>query len=83
MIQSVASGGSTKAQIPGLTVGGKTGTAELGDGDSHSWFICFAGKPGQPPEIAIAVIVERGGSGSVAALPIAKQLIAAYFANNP
>jgi len=83
MIQSVASGGSTKAQISGLAVGGKTGTAELGDGDSHSWFICFAGKPGQPPEIAIAVIVERGGSGSVAALPIAKQLIEAYFANNP
>ena len=83
MIQSVASGGSTRAQIPGLTVGGKTGTAELGDGDSHAWFICFAGKPGQPPAIAIAVIVERGGPGSVAALPIARQLIEAYFANNP
>lgn len=83
MLQSVISGGSTKAQINGLVVGGKTGTAELGDGDSHSWFICFAGKPNQPPEIAIAVIVERGGPGSVAALPIAKQLIEAYFANTP
>lgn len=83
MLQSVISGGSTKAQINGLVVGGKTGTAELGDGDSHSWFICFAGKPNQPPEIAIAVIVERGGPGSAAALPIAKQLIEAYFANKP
>ncbi len=82
MIATVESGGSTGAQIPGLTVGGKTGTAEIGDGsgDSHSWFIAFAGRPNQPPEIAIAVIVERGGPGSRAALPIAKEVIEAYFA---
>lgn len=82
MVASVESGGSQGAKINGLVVGGKTGTAEIGDGDSHSWFICFAGKPNQPPEIAIAVIVERGGPGSTVALPIAKKVIEAYFASN-
>jgi peptidoglycan glycosyltransferase len=81
MIASVESGGSQGAQISGLVVGGKTGTAEIGDGDSHAWFICFAGKPNQPPEIAVAVIVERAGPGSTNALPIAKQVIEAYFAS--
>jgi peptidoglycan glycosyltransferase len=83
MLASVESGGSTKAKIDGLIIGGKTGTAELGDGQSHSWFICFAGRPNQPPDIAIAVIVERGGSGSGAALGIARQVIEAYYAANP
>ncbi len=82
MLESVDRGGSTKAKIDGLTIGGKTGTAELGDGDSHSWFICFAGKPNQPPDLVIAVIVERGGSGSGAALGIARQLIQTYYATN-
>ncbi len=80
MIGSVESGGSRGAKLDGLVVGGKTGTAELGDGTSHAWFICFAGKPGQPPEIAIAVIVERAGPGSTNALPIARKVIEAYFA---
>lgn len=82
MIATVENGGSSAAKIPGLVVGGKTGTAEIGDGsdESHSWFICFAGRPNQPPEIVVAVIVERGGSGAQAALPIAKEVVQAYFA---
>ena len=80
MISSVEKGGSVNAKINGLTVGGKTGTAELGDGTTHAWFICFAGKPNQAPEIAIAVIVERGGGGGTQALPIAKKVIETYFA---
>jgi cell division protein FtsI/penicillin-binding protein 2 len=81
MVDSVDRGGSTGAKINGLVVGGKTGTAEIGeDGATHAWFICFAGKPNQAPEIAIAVIVERGGGGGTEALPIAKKVIEAYFA---
>lgn len=80
MVGSVESGGSQAAKMNGLVVGGKTGTAELGDGTSHAWFICFAGRPNQPPEIAIAVIVERAGPGSTNALPIARKVIEAYFA---
>lgn len=82
MIATVESGGAQNAKIAGLTVGGKTGTAEIGDGsdDSHAWYIGFAGRPNQPPEIVIAVIVERGGSGGTVALPIANEVIQAYFA---
>lgn len=81
MIASVDRGGATGAKITGLTVGGKTGTAEIGvDDKSHAWFICFAGKPNQPPEIVVAVVVERGGAGSQQALPIARKVLEAYFA---
>jgi penicillin-binding protein A len=82
MLESVDRGGSVDAKIDGLVIGGKTGTAEIGDGDSHAWFICFAGRPNKPPELAIAVIVERGGFGSRAALPIARSMIEAYFAQH-
>ena len=83
MVASVDRGGSTGAKINGITVGGKTGTAEIGiDDATHAWFICFAGKPNQAPEIVIAVVVERGGAGSQQALPIAKKVLEAYFANS-
>jgi penicillin-binding protein A len=83
MISNVdrADGGARNLKINGLVTGGKTGTAEIGeDGATHAWFICFAGKPNQPAEIAIAVIVERGGAGGQQALPIAKRVIETYFA---
>lgn len=78
MIDVVERGGAQDAKIPGLTVGGKTGTAET-NGEPHSWFITFAGKPNGPAEIVVAVIVEHGGPGSRAALPIARDVINAYF----
>ena len=57
---------------------GKTGSAECNNhGDSHGWFTGFA--PVDNPEIAITVIVERGGTGSESAVPIAKQLFDLYF----
>jgi cell division protein FtsI/penicillin-binding protein 2 len=60
---------------------GKTGTAQLGgEGAPHSWFIGFApAGPDAQPEIAIAVIVERGGSGSGRAAPIAGRVMAEYL----
>jgi peptidoglycan glycosyltransferase len=78
MEQVVASGTGTKAAVPGLRVAGKTGTAETEIGPPHAWFIGFA--PVENPTIALAVVVEEGGSagenatgGSVAA-PIAQRL---------
>lgn len=63
------------ARVPGVTVAGKSGTAELGGtGEPHSWFIGFA--PAEAPRVAIAVIVERGGRGGEAAAPIAGDLLA-------
>ncbi len=58
--------------------GGKTGTSEAGYGqESHSLFVGFA--PADKPEIAIAVVVENGGYGSLAAAPIAKEVYKTYF----
>src|SRR4051794_9737012 len=67
------------ARVPGVTVAGKSGSAQLGDGSlPHSWFIGFA--PAENPTIAIAVIVERAGSGAGRAVPMAGQLLAEYLA---
>ena len=67
-----------------ITIGGKTGTAEIGQADEnniydrqHAWFTCFA--PYDDPEIAITVIVEDGGEGSAYAVPVADRVLRAYF----
>jgi peptidoglycan glycosyltransferase len=67
------------AAVPGIPTAGKSGTAQLdGSAKPHSWFIGFA--PADHPEVAIAVLVEEGGSGSSLASPIAGKLLAQYFA---
>ena len=60
---------------------GKTGTAQLGGEQApHSWFIGFApAQEGATPQIAIAVLVESGGSGSGRAAPIAGRVMAEYL----
>jgi peptidoglycan glycosyltransferase len=64
------------AAIPGITVAGKTGTAENVPGEpTHAWFIAFA--PAAAPRIAVAVLVEHGGVGGTAAAPIAKSVMCA------
>lgn len=73
----VERGTGTQAQIPGVPVAGKTGTAETATGQNQKnnlWFIAFA--PADDPQIAIAVTVQQvvGFGGDVVA-PIAKQLI--------
>jgi penicillin-binding protein 2 len=55
----------------------KTGTAEIGDGQSHAWFTVFA--PADNPEIVLTVLVEKGGEGSSVAAPIAKEILREYF----
>ena len=75
----VTSGTGTAAQIPGITVAGKTGTAQQPGGHPHAWFIAFA--PAEAPRYAIAVIVERGGNegsettGGRVAAPVAAQVL--------
>ena len=80
MVSVVQSGTGTVAQIPGIEVAGKTGTAQHGEGLApHAWFVSFA--PAQNPKIAVAVIVLDGGSlgsdatGGVVAAPIAKAVM--------
>ena len=62
------------ATVSGITVAGKSGTAELGgSGEPHSWFIGFA--PAEDPQVVIAVLVEQAGRGGEVASPIAGQLM--------
>jgi penicillin-binding protein A len=77
---AVQGGTGTPAQIPGIRVAGKTGTAETGRADFNTtWFAAFA--PADAPRIAIAVVVEnqRGGFGGTIAAPIAKQVMEALL----
>jgi peptidoglycan glycosyltransferase len=66
------------AKVPGVRTAGKSGTAELAPGERpHSWFTGFA--PARDPRIAIAVVVENGGAGSAAAVPIGGRLMRAWL----
>lgn len=67
------------ARVNGIEVHGKTGTAQNPHGDDHGWFMAFANRPGEEPDIAIAVFVEFGKGGSSAAAPIARNIIKAYY----
>jgi peptidoglycan glycosyltransferase len=88
MMEAVVSGGTgTMAQIPGVTVGGKTGTAQHGENNSglpYAWFISYA-KTAQGSPVAVAVVVEDGNanreeiSGGGLAAPIAKSVMEAVL----
>jgi peptidoglycan glycosyltransferase len=77
MQQVIIQGGLTEAEIEGVKVAGKTGTAESGNGEPHSWWITFA--PADDPKIAMCVMVENGGRADEGALPVAARLMRAYI----
>ncbi|NLO89413.1 MAG: cell division protein FtsI [Clostridia bacterium] len=73
MQEAVENGTAVRAAIPGITVAGKTGSAQNPSGDPHAWFVGFA--PVEEPKIAVAVIIENGGAGGRAAAPIAREIM--------
>jgi peptidoglycan glycosyltransferase len=81
MVSVVEHGTGTAAQISGLTVAGKTGTAQHGTGGEppHAWFACFSPQL----DLAVAVVVPNGGNlgseatGGEVAAPIARQVLEA------
>jgi penicillin-binding protein A len=83
MVGVVSRGTASKARIPGITVGGKTGTAENAPGDlAHAWFVGFA--PSDQSEVAVAVVLQNGGgatevSGNSLAAPIAAAVMRAVL----
>jgi peptidoglycan glycosyltransferase len=79
----VESGTATSAQIPGISVAGKTGTAETGvAGQNQTWFIAFA--PVERPQVAVAVALSnQDGTGGSTAAPIARAIIQALVRGNP
>jgi penicillin-binding protein A len=87
MMEAVVTGGTgTAAQIPGVRVAGKTGTAETGGAGTlnTTWFIAFA--PADRPRVAIAVVLQdQTGAGGTTAAPIAKAVMQALLAgrSNP
>ena len=82
MYMAVNGGGSAgatarAAQVPGLDVCGKTGTAQNPHGKDNSVFICFA--PKDNPKIAVAAYVENAGFGATWALPVASLMLEKYL----
>ena len=80
MSRVVEEGTGTAAALAGVTVAGKTGTAEVGANREFTqpWFICFA--PVENPRMAVAVTVERTtGQGGTVAAPIAKSVLEALL----
>ena len=85
----VAEGTGWRARLRGIEVGGKTGSAQVvgrarleqspteDEFRPHAWFLAFA--PVEQPTIALAVLVEHGGSGSASAAPVAREILAHYF----
>jgi peptidoglycan glycosyltransferase len=84
MVEVVDQGTGTTAQIPGMKVAGKTGTAQSSPSrPPYAWFVSFA--PADNPQVAVAVLVEDAGvarnaiSGSGLAAPIAKRVMQAVI----
>ncbi len=69
------------AQIPDVTVAGKTGTVQNPHGEDHAWFVGYA--PAKDPKIVVAVLVENIGHGGTFAAPAAKRIIAKYLKRGP
>ena len=73
MVAVVKDGSGRKAAVEGVTVGGKTGTAQIGGSAApHAWFMGFAEKGER--SVVVVVLVENGGEGSQTAAPIFAQL---------
>jgi peptidoglycan glycosyltransferase len=84
MVTAVSSGISSNARIPGVSVAGKTGTAQNGPKDPYTlWFTGFA--PADNPQVVVAVVIENGGGkgqagrGNTLAAPIAKKVMEAVL----
>lgn len=77
MSDVVSDGTAAASKIPGVTMCGKTGTAQNPNGRDNSLFIAFA--PMDHPKIAVCVVIERGGWGADWAAPIASLMIEKYL----
>ena len=78
MIGVVEDGTGKNAQIKGISVAGKTGTAETDSGKDHAWFVGYA--PADNPKICVAVVLENdGSSGGSTACPIARDIIKKFL----
>jgi penicillin-binding protein 2 len=77
MLDVTREGTAVGAQIEGIDICAKTGTAQNPHGKNHSLFVAFA--PKEDPRIAIAVVIENAGYGATWAAPIASLLMEKYL----
>lgn len=77
LYQVIEAGTARSSRVEGISICGKTGTAQNPHGDNHSMFAGFA--PKDNPKIAIAVVVENGGYGGAFAAPIATLMMEKYL----
>jgi len=86
MLGVVEEGTGGRSKVPGVPIGGKTGTAQVvkkgeekrhAELKDHAWFTSFA--PVDNPQIAVVVLVENGGFGGLVAAPVAKAVYEAAF----
>lgn len=74
VVEAPAGTAFSSVRIPGLSIAGKTGTAETGiEGQDHAWFAGYV--PADKPRFAFVVVLEHAGSGAEAAGPIARSLV--------
>lgn len=92
-VNDYGTGGAAK--LPGIEVGGKTGTAQVAgmkgkrvqsedlpyELRDHAWFVGFA--PVQDPEIAVVALLEHGGHGGSTAAPVVRAVMREYFRRHP
>ena len=81
MIYAVEQGAIQRASGTGYLLGGKTGTAEIGDGSNNSWFIGFIGE--SEPEYAVAVVLEKDTSTPGTTTDIATNILLATMQQRP
>jgi len=78
MRQAVLTGSARALANLAIKVAGKTGTAQFGTiGEAHAWFVGYA--PYEEPQIVLTILIEGGGSGDQAAVPVAKEVLEWYF----
>jgi len=77
----VTSGSAVSLNELAVPVAGKTGTAQWSTTKApHAWFTGFA--PYNQPEIVITILIEQGGEGSAAAVPVAKEVLDWWFSKH-
>jgi len=77
MRQTITAGTGRVANIPDITVCGKTGSAEDPPRPAHGWFVCFA--PEENPKIVVVCIVEHGRHGASTAAPVCRAVLDVFF----